>query len=383
MAPLWAVGVDQSAKRVRVAERLVGIELNPGPPWDPAAAPPTARALLRFIALRLRRVERLSSARIAMVLDVSQPTVKRWLSTYKGAQSAGDCEDLPRSGRPSVLGPSEMEAAERAVEGLDEKSQSYPANSPTRRRVQQSIDEQTGTHVSVWTVGRAMHELELVYRRLRPVPALSNAQMERRLAFAQEYSDADWRYMLFADEKTFELSHCEGRAWVHVGVEPVAPHQAHVAKIHCFAGVGHFFCAPPFLFRQTLDGVVLRDILQERLPPTAAADTTAEARRAWVLVHDNDPKYTAHDTQVLLDVLAPDRIRDWPANSPDLNPIENVWADLQQLVDRRRPQTAEELEVAILNAWSELDFDRFRRYIDSMPQRLQEVQRNHGGNTHY
>jgi transposase len=377
------VGVLESARRMRIAERLVGIELNPGPPWDPAAPPPTARALLRFIALRLRHVERLGVARIAVVLDVSQRAVERWLSVYKHARSAGDCEDIPRSGRPTVMGPSEMEAAEEAIEGVDEAPHLRPPLSPTRRRLQQAIEKQTGTHISMSTAGRAMHDLGLVYRRLRPVPALSAAQMERRLAFAQKYSDTDWRYMLFADEKTFELSHSEGRAWVRVGVEPIEPRQAHAPKIHCFVGIGHFFCAPPSIFAQTLDGAGLRDILQERLPPMAAADTPVEMRQAWVLVHDNDSKYTAHDTQALLDVLAPNRIRDWPANSPDLNPVENVWADLQQLVDRRCPQTAAELEVAILVVWSELTFDRFRRYTDSMPHRLQEVQRNHGGNTHY
>lgn len=65
----------------------------------------------------------------------------------------------------------------------------------------------------------------------------------------------------------------------------------------------------------------------------------------------------------------------FPAKSPDLNPIENVWAQLVKTIYNRnfRPANVEELWGAIENAWDNIDADYTRTLILSMNRRLNAV----------
>ena len=75
----------------------------------------------------------------------------------------------------------------------------------------------------------------------------------------------------------------------------------------------------------------------------------------------------------------------WPANSPDLNPIENVWHVLKTRIRKRRPRvlTREALKVALMEEWENLDIEVINDLILTMPDRLQAVIAAEGGNTKY
>jgi hypothetical protein len=71
------------------------------------------------------------------------------------------------------------------------------------------------------------------------------------------------------------------------------------------------------------------------------------------------------------------KLLQWPAQSLDLNPIENVWKVLKDSVRRRLPypRTREELKVALVEEWDKLDGEFF---TNSMPTRVVEVIANKG-----
>jgi len=70
----------------------------------------------------------------------------------------------------------------------------------------------------------------------------------------------------------------------------------------------------------------------------------------------------------------------WPACSPDLNPIENVWRIMKQYLRqlKRSPQTLEALKAALTKIWDEMDPDEWGKYIDEMPDRIRECYRVNG-----
>ena len=63
----------------------------------------------------------------------------------------------------------------------------------------------------------------------------------------------------------------------------------------------------------------------------------------------------------------------WPANSPDLNPIENVWRLLKARIGRRYLFTNAKVRQYLEEEWAKLTLDDFVHYIQEMPQRVAAV----------
>jgi len=65
---------------------------------------------------------------------------------------------------------------------------------------------------------------------------------------------------------------------------------------------------------------------------------------------------------------------DWPGNSPDLNPIENLWSRLKRLVSAKRPSNRKTLIASIIESWFHvITPEHLASLVDSMPRRCQAV----------
>ena len=82
-----------------------------------------------------------------------------------------------------------------------------------------------------------------------------------------------------------------------------------------------------------------------------------------ILMEDRAPSHIAKATKALHNRNDLWRIK-WPTNSPDFNPIKNVWRLLKYRVGKRFPKTDEEVRQYIEEEWGRLQVDDFKKYRD-------------------
>ena len=105
---------------------------------------------------------------------------------------------------------------------------------------------------------------------------------------------------------------------------------------------------------------------------------------SWTFQQDNPP---IHFARVRKQFFASKNIPllEWPAVSPDLNPVENLWSIVSQRVygNGRQFGTLKELKCAIQEEWAKIDNSMLHSLINSMPFRLSQVIFNNGSHTSY
>lgn len=122
-----------------------------------------------------------------------------------------------------------------------------------------------------------------------------------------------------------------------------------------------------------MDGPFYVHILETQLLPAAQSMYGND----WRLQQDNDPKHTS---RVAKEFVAQNRIKvlDWPSNSPDLNPIENLWQITKNKVEKRMPKSIEELRRFLVEEWDAISEDTVNNLVMSMKSRCEMVLKENG-----
>jgi hypothetical protein len=209
-----------------------------------------------------------------------------------------------------------------------------------------------------------------------------------RLAFCNQFGNKDetwWNEnILFSDETLFQLqpSHQHyirrppSSRYKPKFIRPRFHHPVKVMAWGCFcaSGVAALEIMPPGTMVNSKRYV---DILEKNLPVSMIWS------QATMFMHDKAP---CHSSKMTTAWLADKHINilPWPGNSPDLNPIENLWSVMKASVHRKSPRTVDELRQVIENVWqTTITPDYCQQLVSSMPGRLKEVKTRKGGTSHY
>lgn len=140
------------------------------------------------------------------------------------------------------------------------------------------------------------------------------------------------------------------------------------------AGVG-----PLCFIKSRVNAAVYQEILEHFMLPSAD-ELYGDAD--FIFQQDLAPAHTAKSTKTWFNDHGI-TVLDWPANSPDLNPIENLWGIAKRKMRDMRPNNAEELKAAIEASWSSITPQQCHRLIASMPRRIEAVIDAKGAQTKY
>ncbi|CAF1115806.1 unnamed protein product [Rotaria magnacalcarata] len=93
-----------------------------------------------------------------------------------------------------------------------------------------------------------------------------------------------------------------------------------------------------------------------------------------VFQHDNNPKHTSRIVKNWLDKHRVKRLI-WPPFSPDMNPIEHLWDELERRMKEHQPKNQKELRETLQAEWQNIGPDVTNKLVESVPNRLYECSR--------
>lgn len=229
---------------------------------------------------------------------------------------------------------------------------------------------------------------------MRPVkkPLLTNPQKRKRYEWACKYrswTSEDWKKVIFSDETTIEVQLAQPRL-VRKGSEPLSP--LHMSqrikmpqKVMIWGCMSHYGFGRLHVVEGTMNSSKYINVLSNRMKPQADAWYNGSQ---YIFQQDNAPCHTARTVKSFM-AQQDIEILDWPSSSPDMNPIETLWAVIKQKLREKSLTSRQMLINELLNICTRDGEVRDRltetctKLVEAMPKRVDTLYKARGGHTKY
>lgn len=307
------------------------------------------------------RLEGYSQRDTARILNKSRKFIQRWWLSDNLLRKPG-------SGRPIKISPKVIRRVSMRIQHRPRLSQ----------RQLSSLERVPRTSIQ-----RILKKLRLRPYRLRKTLFMSQQHRKNRVAFARNHQDDDWSRTFFVDEKIFVVLPQTNRQNTRFYATsrdqvPLDIQGTHSKKLNVIAGMSSSGTTPLFVFRENMTAEIYKRFLITSLLPKARQLFGGN----WRLGHDNDRKHTS---KLVTSFLAEKGVAvlDWPAKSPDLNPIENLWSVLDSNIARDPHMSLDTLEKTLKSEWRKIEPNLLQKLVDSVPARLRLVVKSKGQTISY
>lgn len=311
-----------------------------------------------------------------MLEKYSKTVTKRGMQyVWKKYVETGSVRDKMRSGRPTIVSPQ----ASRAIRRICRANRFLAVHNITRMYNTSSVQ-----NVSVSTVQKILNKYGFRSYAAINKPYLKMHHRIRRLSWAKTYSSWNsdkWGDVVFSDECFFQSYSSSNKLLIRrtalekynpVFNQPVMGHGPSIHVWGCFNsnGVGILKRINGNMNAERYEKEILHDI-------DIVGKCLVFPKAAFVFQHDLAPPHKANSTQAFLknkniDVLP------WPGNSPDLNPIENIWGILKRQLRPMKHNSAQKLWNEVQSKWYNLSRHLCQKIVFSMPKRLELVKKSKG-----
>ena len=288
----------------------------------------------------------------------------------------------------SLKGQSKQEETRRRKSSINERSRRSIFRLASNSTITANkIKDDLSLVCSVRTIQREIKSSpNLQHKKLRRKPALTLRHKKQRLDFAKNsiQNRLDWNNIVWSDEKKFNLDGPDGFQyyWHDLRKEQTVLSRRNFGggNVMVWGAFGSKGKTNIAFVDSTLNSSDYIKVLQEYLLPCYKKI----CGKNRVFQQDGAAIHTSKVTQNWLKSKNIN-VLEWPANSPDLNPIENVWGLLVRRVyaNGRQFKTKNDLKQKMSECWEQISLLELQKLIDSVPHRLIEVIEKNGGSTHY
>lgn len=333
-------------------------------------------ARMRILALSAQNASKASIKRILQRegFVYSYNTVMKICNRFKQHHRI---YSLPISGRPKKY----SQLVGKRIDQLLERN-----NELTAPKLQKRLKIELGENVPLSTIKRIRYNLGWRNGAAKYCQFIRPKNATKRVKFAESALANQWDFkdVLFTDECTVILDRHAKRCFRRVtdAFITLKPKVKHPLQVHIWAGISWHGASRICIFdgHVRMDRFLFCKILSNNFLPFSA-DMEARVGIKPVLQMDNDPKHTSRYAKKWLGKHKVE-VMTWPAESPDLNPIELVWHQLKTYIREKKPSSKDELIETIKKFWNKhMDLDQCRRYVAHIHKVLPAVILAKGGPT--
>ena len=292
---------------------------------------------------------------------ISRQSLYRLIRKFRNSAAI---KDLHRRKRTKKLTNEMLQLINLELQGNDEL---------TSRQLLSTLKEKYPLlRVSLPTIRRARKNLGWVCTKPHYCQLIRDINKRKRLIWCQFLQRTNEKYenVIFTDECTVQLERhsrlCFRRRRQH---RRLKPRPKHPLKLHIWGGISTRGATNIIMFRGIMDAPRFKEILESGLLPFINECFPDNHR----LQQDNDPK---HCSKLIANFFSEHRISWWrtPPESPDLNPIENVWGSLKQFLRTTyKPKDLDDLKEGIQQFWGTLTPEVCTRYINHLHKVVPKV----------